>query len=199
MGDALANFATTGKLNFKGLVASILSDLAKMEMRIAMSKILQQVVGMFAGSYGTGSGNVSDVGVSNGQATAFNPWANANGGVYSSPSLSQYSGQIVNKPTLFAFASGAGVMGEAGPEAIMPLSRGSDGKLGVKAAGGGNTININTSVSVDSNGSAKSQTSSDSSDTMARALAAQMEAKAKEVVMRATQPGGILWKQRVGA
>ncbi len=92
MSDSLANFATTGKLNFKGLVASILSDLAKMEMRIAMSKILQQLIGAYMGSYGTGSGNVADVGVSNGQATAFNPWANAKGGVYSSPSLSQYSG-----------------------------------------------------------------------------------------------------------
>jgi lambda family phage tail tape measure protein len=49
MSDALANFATTGKLNFKGLVASILTDLAKMEMRIAMSKILQQVLGYFIG------------------------------------------------------------------------------------------------------------------------------------------------------
>jgi lambda family phage tail tape measure protein len=46
---------------------------------------------------------------------------NAKGGVYSSPSLSQYSGQVVNRPTMFAFAKGAGVMGEAGPEAIMPL------------------------------------------------------------------------------
>lgn len=68
------------------------------------------------------------------------PKFNAAGGVYSSPSLSRYSGQVVNKPTMFAFASGAGVMGEAGPEAIMPLKRGSDGKLGVQAAGGGSGI-----------------------------------------------------------
>lgn len=61
---------------------------------------------------------------------------NANGNVYQSPSLSAYSGQVVSTPTLFAFARGAGVMGEAGPEAIMPLKRGSDGKLGVAATGG---------------------------------------------------------------
>jgi lambda family phage tail tape measure protein len=52
MGDALANFATTGKLNFKGLVTSILGDLAKMEARIALSKILQSVLGAFLGSSG---------------------------------------------------------------------------------------------------------------------------------------------------
>ncbi len=46
-------------------------------------------------------------------------------------------GGIVNRPTLFRMANGAGMMGEAGPEAVMPLSRTSDGKLGVKMAGGG--------------------------------------------------------------
>ncbi|MCA2013522.1 phage tail tape measure protein [Cereibacter sphaeroides] len=69
---------------------------------------------------------------------------NANGGVYTSPSLSAYSGQVVSSPTMFAFAKGAGVMGEAGPEAILPLRRGADGKLGVStdsaASTAGNTI-----------------------------------------------------------
>lgn len=49
MSASLANFATTGKLNFKSLTVSILSDLAKMELRIAMSKILQQVLGAYIG------------------------------------------------------------------------------------------------------------------------------------------------------
>ncbi|CSF06653.1 tail length tape measure protein [Shigella sonnei] len=48
-----------------------------------------------------------------------------------SADLSRYSGTVVNRPTFFAFAKGAGVMGEAGPEAILPLRRGADGKLGV--------------------------------------------------------------------
>lgn len=67
---------------------------------------------------------------------------NADGGVYRSPSLSRFSGQIVNTPRLFAFAAGAGVMGEAGPEAILPLSRGSDGKLGVRG-GSANSVTVN--------------------------------------------------------
>ncbi|MCX2957518.1 hypothetical protein M5J15_06960 [Serratia symbiotica] len=49
--------------------------------------------------------------------------------------MSVYSGQIVSNPTVFAFAKGAGLMGEAGPEAIMPLKRGADGSLGVRAIG----------------------------------------------------------------
>ncbi|WP_299163529.1 hypothetical protein [Accumulibacter sp.] len=68
---------------------------------------------------------------------------NADGGVYRSPSLSRFSGQIVNSPRLFAFAAGAGVMGEAGPEAILPLARGSDGKLGVR---GGNSTSVTVNI-----------------------------------------------------
>ena len=72
---------------------------------------------------------------------------NALGGVYSAPGLSAYSGQIVTQPTVFPFAKGAGLMGEAGPEAILPLRRGPDGKLGVEAANqNGQPVNITVNV-----------------------------------------------------
>lgn len=54
---------------------------------------------------------------------------------YTSANLSAYSNSIVDTPTYFAFAKGAGLMGEAGPEAIMPLTRAADGSLGVRAVG----------------------------------------------------------------
>ena len=57
------------------------------------------------------------------------------------------SGGVVNGPVTFPMRGGTGLMGEAGPEAIMPLSRGPDGKLGVRGGGGGNVsvvMNINT-------------------------------------------------------
>jgi lambda family phage tail tape measure protein len=65
----------------------------------------------------------------------------ANGGIVGSGGISAYSGSVVNSPTLFPFASGIGLMGEAGAEAILPLKRGRDGKLGV-SSGGGPTINV---------------------------------------------------------
>lgn len=58
----------------------------------------------------------------------------ANGGVKSGPGIGAYSNQIVDRPTVFPFAKGIGLMGEAGAEAIMPLRRGPDGRLGVTAA-----------------------------------------------------------------
>jgi lambda family phage tail tape measure protein len=66
----------------------------------------------------------------------------AKGGAFSSGMRRFATGGIVNGPTLFPFADGGamqmGLMGEAGPEAIMPLQRGADGSLGVRAAMGGN-------------------------------------------------------------
>jgi len=51
-------------------------------------------------------------------------------------------GGIVTKPTIFPMARGMGLMGEAGPEAVMPLKRGSDGKLGVEGGGGTTYITV---------------------------------------------------------
>lgn len=60
---------------------------------------------------------------------------NAKGNVYDSPSLSAYSNGVFQTPQLFAFAKGAGIFGEAGPEAIMPLTRAPNGDLAVRAVG----------------------------------------------------------------
>ena len=71
----------------------------------------------------------------------------AKGGVIESGKVQPFaSGGIVRRPTLFPMAGGAGLMGEAGPEAIMPLKRTATGDLGVKAEGAGQT-NITVNIS----------------------------------------------------
>ncbi|ENP3803872.1 phage tail tape measure protein [Salmonella enterica] len=132
MADGIANFALTGKMDFRSFTVSILADLAKMEARIAASKLLGSLLGMFG--FGVSAGGSTPSGAYSAAAMSVIP--NADGGVYRSAGLSQYSGSIVNRPTFFTFARGAAVMGEAGPEAILPLRRGADGKLGVVAAAG---------------------------------------------------------------
>lgn len=72
----------------------------------------------------------------------------ANGAPFSQGRVMPFArGGVVSQPTTFGMRGGTGLMGEAGPEAIMPLARGADGRLGVKAAGGSNvnvTMNIST-------------------------------------------------------
>lgn len=143
MGDAIANFATTGKLNFADLANSIISDLARMETRILMSQALSSILGAFAtGPSGANMGYFGSFSQSATNSTASSIVGgilNAKGGVYDSPSLSRYSGGVYDTPHYFAFANG-GVFGEDGYEAVMPLTRTSDGKLGVKSAGGSNVV-----------------------------------------------------------
>lgn len=60
----------------------------------------------------------------------------ADGGTFSQGKVMPFaSGGVVTSPTYFPMRGGAGLMGEAGPEAIMPLTRGRDGKLGVRSEG----------------------------------------------------------------
>lgn len=95
-------------------------------------------------------------------------FANANGNVISQGRVMPFAaGGIVNSPMLFPLRGGTGLMGEAGPEAIMPLARGADGKLGVRGGGGTHvTVNIST-PDVQSFQQSQSQIAA----TMARALA----------------------------
>ena len=78
----------------------------------------------------------------------------ANGGVFSKGSVVPYAdGGIVGGPTYFPMSGGrTGLMGEAGPEAIMPLKRGKNGKLGVESSGQGDNIVINQSFNFAANG-----------------------------------------------
>lgn len=70
-----------------------------------------------------------------------------NGGSFSGGRVSAFAqGGVVNGPTTFPMRGGVGLMGEAGPEAIMPLARGADGKLGVRG-GGSNVVNVTMNIS----------------------------------------------------
>lgn len=142
MENVVANFVTTGKAKFSDFTRSVLADIAKIAARQAMVGFVSSIAGSL---FGVGSGAAAGTeamassvqaagGDGIGSLIASNGWvANAKGNVYSSPSLSAYSNGVYDTPQVFAFAEGAGVFAEAGPEAIMPLKRAPDGSLGVRA------------------------------------------------------------------
>lgn len=112
---------------FKDMARSILSELFRV-------LVVQQLVGSFDTGTGKGSGIVGAV------VGAFSGFGSksANGNIFSNGSVVPFAtGGVVNGPTAFPMSGGkTGLMGEAGPEAIMPLKRSKDGKLGVESSGG---------------------------------------------------------------
>lgn len=126
--------------------------------------------------------------------------ANAKGGVYDSPGLSAYSNQIVSTPTYFAFAKGAGLMGEAGPEAIMPLTRAADGSLGVRALGGNQNSGSaapQVFITINSNGSSQTQSSA-GYEQFGNEIAAFVDQRFRVLMDKDTRPGGAVWNLTKG-
>jgi hypothetical protein len=78
----------------------------------------------------------------------------ANGGAFErGGKFTAYAnGGVVGSPTMFSHSGGLGVMGEAGPEAIMPLKRGKNGKLGVQMEGSSQPVVVNNNFNISANG-----------------------------------------------
>ena len=171
MEDAMVKFVMTGKLNFRDLANSIISDLTRMLVRAAVTKPLFSF--LFPG--------LADGGVVSGGEIV----PSANGNVFAKNKIVPYKmGGFVNRPTLFPMANGMGLMGEAGPEGVLPLKRGRDGKLGVIANGGGVG---NIVVNVDASGSSVEGDSAQG-EQFGRALAAAIQSE----MIKQKRPGGLL-------
>ena len=161
--DQLTSFVTTGKANFTDLANSIIADIARIAIRQAIIKPLVGGLGDIFGFKLTGS---------------------AMGNVFAQNGIQKFArGGIVDRPTVFPFAKGTGLMGEAGPEAIVPLKRGRDGKLGV--AGGGGSVNV--TVNVDASGT-QAQGNNAKGNAFALAISAAVQAE----IIKQKRPGGAL-------
>ena len=129
------------KEGFSDMASSIIKEIERMVIKMMVvqpiMRSLQAAMGGFGFSFA--SGGTSGAGLSTTNHTGLY----AKGGVFANDNVrafangGAFTNSIVSSPTLFRFAQGTGLMGEAGPEAIMPLKRGPDGSLGVRAAGGG--------------------------------------------------------------
>lgn len=124
--DALVSAFKSGKIEWDDLQSTIVADLFRMGLQQGMGGLSSILSGLI--TPGKTGGFIPGL---------TGPTLNAKGNVYSSPSLSAFSNQVHSTPKLFSFAKGVGEFAEAGPEAIMPLGRDSQGRLGVRSASGG--------------------------------------------------------------
>jgi lambda family phage tail tape measure protein len=193
--QALASFFKDLASYFTKMATQMIADALRMAAIKILTNILSSVLGGFGGGGGGtdlgknfNSAGAGDTGISWGAAVNYK--RNALGNVYGANGIVPFAdGGIVNRPTLFKFAQGGamqnGLMGEAGPESIMPLKRGRDGKLGVIASGGAGTTNI--SINVDAKGT-KAEGDQGKSGALARDLAAVVDQR----LVYHKRPGGIL-------
>lgn len=193
LGDMLTSLMTTGKGSINEFGKSMLKMIVEVTNRLMVAYAVQAAMGWISG--GSSGGSTPGGAYAN---AASGVTFNAKGGVYDSPGLSKYVNGVYDTPQYFTFQGASkfakgGVFAEAGAEAIMPLTRDSAGRLGVRAQGGGGVAPIiNTTVNVDAGGSVTTQTSS-SGDAMGRALAEEMQNAALQVVQKQLKPGGMIY------
>ncbi|EOD0660864.1 TPA: phage tail tape measure protein [Pseudomonas aeruginosa] len=210
--NALADFATTGKFKFRDFASSVINDMARIASQQAATGLLSGVLGAGVSAFSGWMGGSATAGASASGYTgnAYANWAaaQADGGAWANgvqffANGAAFTNSIVSRPTAFGMAGGrTGVMGEAGPEAILPLARNSDGSLGVRmvggmSAGGATTVQVNMPMEF--------VMEDRSSDGMAldpqalqKGMEQQMRSIAEKVVADSWRPGGMSFRQSIG-
>jgi lambda family phage tail tape measure protein len=197
VGNSLANGITgliEGTATAKEVFANFLRDVGQILVqegtKMIATYIAIGIAKIFAGM--GGGGNAASALGSNPNVAAYGPLAKGGtfaNGIATFAKGGTFSNSIVSSPTLFKFADGGttrtGLMGEAGPEAIMPLTRGPGGQLGVSNFGGSGDVNV--VVNVDASGS---KVEGDAGQ--AKALGNAISAAVQSELIKQKRPGGLL-------
>lgn len=167
--DAFADFVTNGKLSFSSLATSIIADFARIHAKAVIGGFAKSILGSMS------TDTTSGWGASLMQALGVSGARAAGGPVNSGLSY---------------------LVGEKGPEIFTPSTSGSITPNNMIGSGGGSPITIQTNVNVTSGGTTSS-TAGDQAGA-GRALADMVSMKAKEVIVRESRQGGILWNMKMG-
>ena len=187
--ESLASFFQNIANYFLDMASQMIAKYIEMQIIGLAQQFLPSIGGIFGGG-GAPNFSGASLNMSGLTGTAFGSPSligSANGNVFAQNGIVPFAnGGIVDRPMMFPFAKGIGLMGEAGPEAIMPLKRGADGKLGVAGGGGGGTT---VNVSVDASGS-----SVQGDQAQSRQLGVAISAAVQAELVKQKRPGGLLAK-----
>ncbi|WP_042855360.1 phage tail tape measure protein [Pseudomonas aeruginosa] len=207
--SALADFATTGKFKFRDFASSVINDMARIASQQAATGLLSGVLGAGVSAFSGWMGGSATAGASASGYTgnAYANWAaaQADGGAWANgvqffANGAAFTNSIVSRPTAFGMAGGrTGVMGEAGPEAILPLARGADGSLGVRSVGGGGgtALQVNAPVAVTVEDRSSEGMELDQ-EALQQNMQLQMKAAAERAVADSWRPGGVSYRNAAG-
>lgn len=174
--DAMTDMVISGKANWEDLGKTVIKQFTQMIIKAMILANLMKLMGMLSDAVGgwfSGGTSYGDAGMSRVGATLPNlpgagsgaGMAMAKGGVFAGGSISDFSSTVINTPTMFdydkqmtQFARGGAVMGEAGWEGILPLTKNSRGELGVKADSVGASVMQPVVVNVINNSGAEATT-----------------------------------------
>ena len=174
--DALVSWAQTGKFNAKQMVSAILTEV----LRLA---VIRPLLSSLLGPLGSSVGGM------------FGLTKNADGNVFRNGDVVPFAqGGVVSRPTLFPMAGGkTGLMGERGDEAVMPLTRLSNGRLGVQSQGG-TALNYSSALTINA-GQGGAQGFGDASSqhqALGKTIEGAVRATVMQVIERESRPNGML-------
>jgi len=203
--DSIADGVVEGKISFKSLADYMLKEITRILVSKAVAKLVEFVIGIMGGgtSFNPNSGGST---ITTNSTTGINSGivASAKGNAFSNGQLIQpfakggaFTNQIVGETTIAPMA----MFGEAGDEAIMPLSRDGSGRLGVtvhgEGQGGGTQIINDLDIQiVIQDGQGSSKTNVRQADQMSKELANLVDGRIRGLLVEESRPGGIIWRQK---
>lgn len=196
MGDAISNFVTTGKLDFKGFVVSVLQDLAKMEARIFASQILMSIVGGFTG----GGGSVQGLGGSASSYSGIGSGGSFSGAFdFASASGGRANGGPVAAGGLYEVAEGGRpeLLQSGGRTYLMTgESQGHVTQAAGATTGSGDAPSVNITINVNAADGSDDTSGVSEAPAWATKMARTMKDAARQAIAEEQRTGGMLWKGR---
>lgn len=208
MSGALTSLVTTGKADFADMTRSILANIVQMKIEMAMMSAIDLFGKAFGGAVGGGVSPTSYTAANGVPVTDLSTTLlNANGNMFNGGNVipfakgGAFTNSIVNTPTIFPMAKGAGLMGEAGPEAVMPLERTSTGELGVRAtlhntaASSGGNVYVEVEVNIDQSGNADTTVNGQGfGESMGKAIGNIVKQTVRQELINQKRTNGLLTK-----